>query len=515
MTSVFLEEEPKVMKKKQRLINDVHVKDDTRSFLSFSRENLSISQSDLEQGFKKQRFRPNRNTILSSTALFIALLCLSLETWNFYCSAVNVREIEELKQSVESLKHRSLEEDLLDGLKAFEQQLFAEESTDEDLEEADPDNADYDSNYTDDEDDDDYDDSVFSTHGYPIDYHSMPKFGSKPSDFPEFSSTITPVPTPPEPEPSPDKAIIELLAAVHKIETKLGQQLKKNDKNADQDHDEKKVVQGKLEHEKNDTKWKRKRSIDEENHETNKRLSLNRRFFKNKTKRMTGFGSKSSSRKTLENTSDEQNISATVSPKYPPKKYIHADDAKSDVQNKSKPPKNIPRKFRRNGSHCQKKVVAIHYGGNRTMHSEEDNYSGNGKIRHGSSIFKAWEISEWARECHMKEHFGMASNGTITIKVAGLYLVYAQIHYHDNQSEVGFHLQVNGQSIMQCMINNLQQQRHISQTCSSTQLTYLRENDRLVLKEVGSPRYAIFDKEKSFFGLIKLGDLPCANIPDN
>lgn len=123
MISVLSDEDSKVARMKQKLINDVHVKEETRSFLSFFRENLNISQSDLEQGFNKHRFRPNRNTILSVTALLIALLCLGLESWRFHCSLVNAREIEELKRSVESLKHRFLEEDLLDELKAFEEQV--------------------------------------------------------------------------------------------------------------------------------------------------------------------------------------------------------------------------------------------------------------------------------------------------------------------------------------------------------------------------------------------------------
>ncbi|CAL7941683.1 unnamed protein product [Xylocopa violacea] len=355
----------------------------------------------------------------------------------------------------------------------------------------------------------------------------MPKFGSKPSDFPEYSSTITPVPTPPEPEPGPDKAIIELLAAVHKIETKLGQQLKKNNKNVDQDLDEKKVVEGKLEHQKNDTKWKRKRSIDEETRATNKRLPFNRRFSKNKTRRMADFGSKSSSRETLESKNDEQkqNTSATVSSKHPPKKYTHMNwtqdinadmffsshDAESNIKNVTKRPRKVPRKFRKNSSHCRK-VIAIHYNGNKHGYSKKDNYAGNGKIRHESSIFKAWKPSDWAVEFEMEKYFSMASNGTVTIHEAGLYLVYAQIHYNDDHSEVGFHLQVNNQTILQCVIDNSDQSHNISQTCFSAQLTHLRKDDVLVLKEVGSPRYAIFAKEKSFFGLIKLGELSNANV---
>lgn len=123
MTSVLPKGETKVAKMKQKLMTDVHVKEETRSFLSFSRENLSISQSDLEQGFNKHRFRPNRNTILSVAALTIAFLCLGLETWKLHCSLVNTREIEELKRDVESLKHRFLEENILDELRALEKQV--------------------------------------------------------------------------------------------------------------------------------------------------------------------------------------------------------------------------------------------------------------------------------------------------------------------------------------------------------------------------------------------------------
>lgn len=124
MTTVLSDEDGgNAMKLKQKLLNRSNVKEETRSFLNFSRENLSISQADLERGFNKQRFRPNKYTVLSTAALLIALLCFALETWKLRCSLVNSREIEELKRDVKSLKHRFLQQDLLDELKAFEEQV--------------------------------------------------------------------------------------------------------------------------------------------------------------------------------------------------------------------------------------------------------------------------------------------------------------------------------------------------------------------------------------------------------
>ncbi|XP_017760746.1 PREDICTED: uncharacterized protein LOC108551193 isoform X2 [Eufriesea mexicana] len=519
---------------KQKLMNDVHMKEETRSFLSFSRENLSISQSDLEQGFNKHRFRPNRHTILSVTALLIALLCLGLESWKFHCSLINSREIKELKRSVESLKYRFLEEDLLDELKAFEEQLYAEESNDDDNpEEADINNADYDSNYEDD---------TFSSHDYSTDYHSPPIFGARPSDFPDSSSTIAPVPS--TSDINSDKTIMELIPAIRKVEAKHSQELKKNHKNTDQDRNqEKKVLVGKLENHKNNTKqkrdvldtdnmkdllldWKmtlkRTRSIDEENHNS-KRLLINGHFPKNYTRKT--LVPDSSSRLTSENMQDkstekEQNTSDVGSTRYPPKKYYtssslntteafpsrHNDEPrKQSLTNRLR---KVPQKLRRSGNaNHPRKIVAVHYNGDKHKYSEKDDYTGNGRIRHGNSMFKAWKPSDWVDNYGMNHYFNMSNDGSVTVHEGGLYLVYAQIHYNDDHDEIGFHLQVNNQPILQCMIDNSGHSRNISQTCFSAQLTYLERKDVLIFKEASSPRYAIFDKENSFFGLVKLGEL--------
>lgn len=534
MTSVFSEEESKVARIKQKLMNDVHVKEETRSFLSFSRENLSISQSDLEQGYNKQRFRPNRNTILSVTALLIAFLCLALECWEFRYSLINAREIEDLKRSVDSLKHRILEEDLLDEVKAFEEQLYTEEFTDDDdddndeddddddenAEEVNIDKADYNSNY---------DEDTFSLQDY------TPIFGARPSDFPDSSSTIAPVPSPPDP-PVADKALMKSIPTARKIGVKQSEESKKNHDNSNRDPSrDKNNLEGEMEDNKNETKrkrdvlntkdfsldWKitlkRKRSIDQKNY-SSKRLLVNRHLFKNHIKRTIASDSTSREVSKEKSAQDEQNMSVGISSRHPPKKYyIHSSlntteasssmpHDESNTQVATNRIKKIPRKFRKNTSHSRK-VIAVHYDGNKNGYSEKDIYAGNGRIRHGNSMFKAWKPSDWVNNLGMNEYFKMSNDGSVTIYEPGLYLVYAQIHYNDDHDEIGFHLQVNNQPILQCMIDNSGHARNISQTCFSAQVTLLRKEDVLVFKEASSPRFAIFDKENSFFGLVKLGEL--------
>lgn len=122
MTPVLPEEESSAVKMKQKLINNVPAKEDTRVLLNFSRENLNISHSDLEQ---KRKFNRSQrlNRITCVTVLITSVVCLGVTSWYLSCSLLNAREIEQLKRNFESLKHQLLQRDLMDELKAFEEQV--------------------------------------------------------------------------------------------------------------------------------------------------------------------------------------------------------------------------------------------------------------------------------------------------------------------------------------------------------------------------------------------------------
>ncbi|XP_011501228.1 PREDICTED: uncharacterized protein LOC105364894 [Ceratosolen solmsi marchali] len=138
MTSVLPEEESNVTRLKQK--SPLHgcggrsTQDESRSFLNFSRENLSISNSDLERGFNRTS-RPrycSRQSLLSYVALLLAVGCVCLELWKLRRVLTVSRDVESLKRDIETLKHRFLEKDLLDELKAFEEQLYGEDLSEED-----------------------------------------------------------------------------------------------------------------------------------------------------------------------------------------------------------------------------------------------------------------------------------------------------------------------------------------------------------------------------------------------
>ncbi|XP_029049778.2 protein eiger isoform X1 [Osmia bicornis bicornis] len=518
MTSMLPEEGIKITRMKEKLMNDVHGKEESRSFLSFSRENLSISQSELEKGFNKYRFRPTRHTILSIAALSIALLCLALESWKFHWTMVNAREIEELKRSVENLKHRFLEKDLLDEVKVFEEQLYAEESDDDgdgddddddndndnDGDDNDPgdldiDNADYDSNY---------DDVNLSSHDYSLDYHTGPTYGARPSDFPDSLSTIAPVPSPPE--AASNKAMIKWLTAMRKYEMKHSREGHSHDRT-------KKLLKEKSDDRKNNTKekrdvldrgnaknflidWKmnlkRKRSI-EEGSASEKSVIINH----NRT-----FLPKDFSHLSVTNSSSAVEFKILSVRPVRPKKYYSSVKSVSDNRKRSlrKLRKNLGRS--RKNVDAPQQIFAVHYGGDKNAVTINDEHTGNGRIRHADQAFTSWKANDWVNDLGMNNHFNLSKNGSVVVYKSGLYLAYAQIVYTDRHDEVGFHLLVNNEPILQCLIDNSGTSHIHSQSCFSAQVTRLNKDDVVQLKEISSPKFVLFNKENSFFGLVKLGE---------
>ncbi|XP_072763207.1 uncharacterized protein Egr isoform X2 [Anoplolepis gracilipes] len=509
MTTMLPEEDiSKAARMKQRLMSNV--KEETRSFLNFSRENLSVSHSDLEQGFNRSRQRPSRNMILSVSALVVSIFCLGVVSWKL---SSNAREIEQLKRDVDGLK-RFLELDYINEIKAFKE--LYESSEDNDPDEADIDNADYDSNY---------DDDSSASHDSPDNSRTFLTYGSKPLGF---LTTTTSAPT----STDSHKAIVE--------------NKQENDKNIERERLEEhtSLNQAKIgdanstEHKSDittrDTGYiresvKLKRSVSD--HTTADDFLMNTSNY-HRARRYPNNKAIQRESKTRSYTSDESHINNTeihALPEqmtlYSPKKfYTHArletlplvrDDQLSEaitqprISENSETVSSDERVNWRDARIEEAKFVqvfAIHYGADSALFTTEDEHTGNGRARHNNGIFKAWRPSDWVADLDMNRHFTLATDGKFTVHEPGLYLAYAQVHYLDEHDENGFRLLVNGRSILQCMVYS-PGMGHKSRSCFSAQVTVLQAGDHLVLKDIGSARYTLFQPDKSFFGLVKLGEL--------
>lgn len=126
----------------------------------------------------------------------------------------------------------------------------------------------------------------------------------------------------------------------------------------------------------------------------------------------------------------------------------------------------------------------------------------------------------------MMTHFGF-DEGYLTIKESGLYLIYAQvcifikttkvllikycvfqIYYLDEHDVNGYRVYRNGNTILQCTVSlhtNIRSQK--GNTCYTAGVEYVAESDKISLGDIVNGHYSLFEPGKSFFGVVKLGDI--------
>jgi len=61
-------------------------------------------------------------------------------------------------------------------------------------------------------------------------------------------------------------------------------------------------------------------------------------------------------------------------------------------------------------------------------------------------------------------------------------------------------VEINGTPLLQCT------SKQEFNSCYTAGLTLLKENDKVVIKNIGENIFSIFKPEKSFFGLMKVAD---------
>ncbi|KAJ8938826.1 hypothetical protein NQ314_011317 [Rhamnusium bicolor] len=84
----------------------------------------------------------------------------------------------------------------------------------------------------------------------------------------------------------------------------------------------------------------------------------------------------------------------------------------------------------------------------------------------------------------------------------------SNIYYLDEHDTTGFRVFKNREIILQCTVTaHSIEGRLKGNTCYTAGVEYLSENDRISLADITDGRYSLFEPGKSFFGLIKLGDV--------
>ncbi|CAG9135919.1 unnamed protein product [Plutella xylostella] len=158
--------------------------------------------------------------------------------------------------------------------------------------------------------------------------------------------------------------------------------------------------------------------------------------------------------------------------------------------------------------------IAAHFHGN-TSHlntQTHEHYKGNGLVRlaHGAH-HDVWYPSAWTLASPRRPT--LTQGGHVHVHHTGVYLVYVQIYYLDSHDVISWVLHRTNPStegrdtLLQCA-----QTSHSSEpvdrpnSCYSAAALFLRQGDRLAVRNTGGSRHSLMQPEKSFIGLVQLAD---------
>ncbi|XP_044257428.1 protein eiger [Tribolium madens] len=155
-------------------------------------------------------------------------------------------------------------------------------------------------------------------------------------------------------------------------------------------------------------------------------------------------------------------------------------------------------------------LPSAHFSGDTSkyVYGQHENFNGNGHLRHPHTTYVDWVESDWFSKLGMDQYFSF-SDGLLTVKEPGLYFIYAQIFYYDIHDTNGFRVYRNeNETLLQCTTMTHSSERVMKgNTCFTAAANYLNENDKISLVDLSEARYSLFEPGKSFFGVIKLGDV--------
>ncbi|KAG8041523.1 hypothetical protein G9C98_002816 [Cotesia typhae] len=305
-------------------------REERKSFLN-SRENLSVS--DIEQGFNKHLscVRINKCTLLNVLTIVLIVACICFETFNLPRVIDNKREIENLRRDLDLLRRQFYEENFLDKIMAFEEQLY---------------------------DDEDMDDSEQESEDY-ADYDSKVPASSNATD--------------------PDEKFERALDALDKLEEIKSKDWKKiyddGFNKTDEDNESK-------------SHQRRRRFISDESPVayTKDNVPVFQSPFPRIVKNKTDY-------KHRKNLTDQilSRDYLVIKNYYKRKHQGNRRQYRKAPEEMTK----VGKKIMKRNLRMSRQILAAHYGADSSLFRSEDEHAGNGKARHAEGVFKAWRSSDW------------------------------------------------------------------------------------------------------------------------
>ncbi|XP_063839839.1 uncharacterized protein LOC135088762 isoform X1 [Scylla paramamosain] len=120
---------------------------------------------------------------------------------------------------------------------------------------------------------------------------------------------------------------------------------------------------------------------------------------------------------------------------------------------------------------------------------------------HGAGEHLEWTPANWMDKLGLNSKYTM-DQGTVTVREAGLYYLYAQVLYESGRSGAGYQILVDDIPILECQLPALRP----APTCLTGGLSYLPRNAKVRVRDLTSNLVTVRRHQNTFFGLVKLMD---------
>lgn len=154
-----------------------------------------------------------------------------------------------------------------------------------------------------------------------------------------------------------------------------------------------------------------------------------------------------------------------------------------------------------------KGLKAVHFVGQSTISTPDNRVSNIGD----DGIFTLWNPARWAARLKAERAFVNLNTdrGKVTINEAGIYLVYAQVNYLDENDVNGFQVFAGSDAnkplaLCTTMTHTKARATTKANTCFTQGVAFLERGEEVFVRDLERNRYSVVKPAHTFFGLVQL-----------
>ncbi|XP_011662579.2 uncharacterized protein LOC100890291 isoform X4 [Strongylocentrotus purpuratus] len=180
------------------------------------------------------------------------------------------------------------------------------------------------------------------------------------------------------------------------------------------------------------------------------------------------------------------------------------DDVRWESTSEDRAGKRTRRQAENRESPPQPESAYVHFVGNVSSlvdtHPERLHPLSPRMVNISENLLSDWGYATWTL-ARQKEKF-VLNNGVVTVKEAGIYFIYSQVQFFDDDRYMGHAITINEQPTFKCAESPPLRPRNMH-TCYVGGLAYLHRDSRVAVHLAFSQRWVNMHSDSAYFGMYK------------